>query len=452
MNSNQTEPARIREIAVSRWWNSADLSAPFETVDGQSVQVVYRGTWSHGLGPDFQNAMLAFADSHLISGSVEIHLTTAAWRQHGHHLDPRYNDVVLHIALEHDGSETRRADGRIVPVVIIDPDAALLAILQEQEFDWHLVGGEVCAEPVARADPAAIREVLWLLGDQRLSDKVASLSARLDGELPADLLFESIMDGLGYSSNREPMRLLAARMPVGTIDALLATVSLEDRYALAAGLLLGAAGYLPLAPTDAEMARFTPVEVAQIERFWHSHGVPWHHDLLPPSVWNRTRVRPANHPVVRLAMAAALLTSTFEGFTATVVQTVRAGEDPVALLMERSTHGDRPGMGTSRATAIVANAIVPVLLALAESTGDVELSEQTSACWEHLPAGESNEITRRAMKQVAGSVRIGSIGERGMQGLIHLDRQYCAPRRCLECPIAWLALSRQSTLQAATLE
>ncbi|MCC6674391.1 MAG: DUF2851 domain-containing protein, partial [Thermomicrobiales bacterium] len=54
------EPARIREIAVSRWWNGADLSAPISTVDGRNLQIVYRGNWSHGLGPDFQKALIDF--------------------------------------------------------------------------------------------------------------------------------------------------------------------------------------------------------------------------------------------------------------------------------------------------------------------------------------------------------------------------------------------------------
>jgi len=44
------------------------------------------------------------------------------------------------------------------------------------------------------------------------------------------------------------------------------------------------------------------------------------------------------------------------------------------------------------------------------------------------------------------------LGERGMQGLIQLDRLYCEPRRCMECSIALLALSRQPELEAAALE
>lgn len=452
LSSTRMEPARIREIAVSRWWNGADLSAPIATTDGRAVQIIYRGSWSHGLGPDFQKALVDFGDGRLVSGSIEIHLDARAWREHEHHLDHRYNDVILHIVLTHDGSETRRSDGKIVPVAVIEPDSALLAALDEVQVDWNLVGGAVCAEDLARNEPDAIRAVLWRLGDQRLGEKVVQISARFDRELPADVLFELVLDGLGYSANREPMRHLAAAMPVGLVDSLLALVEPDRRYGLGLGLLLGAGGFLPLAPADAEIVQLSPTDVGQIEEYWSAYGGAWHRDRLSPMSWQRVRVRPANHPLVRLGMAAALLTSSFEGFTAAIVDTVRRGDDPVTMLMKRSGYANRPGMGEGRAIAIIASGVLPFLLALAETTGDPELSERASQRWENLEAGEPNQVTKRAMKQVAGSVRVGHLGERGMQGLLHLDRHYCEPRRCMECSIAHLALSRQPALEPAALE
>lgn len=151
-------------------------------------------------------------------------------------------------------------------------------------------------------------------------------------------------------------------------------------------------------------------------------------------------------------MAAALLTGSFEGFTAAVIDTVRRGEDPVTLLMAQSARGDRSSMGEGRAVAIVASGILPFLLALAESAGDPELSERASQRWEVLEAGDPNQITRRALKQVAGNVRVSRLGERGLQGLIQLDRNFCEPRRCLECPIAHMALSHRSAIEPAALE
>ncbi len=452
MDSTRKEPTRIREIAVSRWWNGADLSAPIRCADGRELSIVYRGSWSHGLGPDFRKALIDFGDGRLQAGSIEIHLSTAAWKQHGHDRDPRYNDVILHVVLEHDGSETRRSDGRIVPVAVVAPEPDLLTALHGYTVDWDLVGGDVCAESVALSEPTAIRETLWSLGDERLGGKVTQLSARFERETPADVLFELVMDGLGYSANREPMRQLARRMPVALIDALLALVEPGERYALGLGLLLGVGGFLPLSPAEAEIAQLTPAELQRVEGFWHSHGSAWRHDRLPPTSWERVRVRPANHPLLRLGMAAALLTSSFEGLTASIVETVRTGNDPVRLLMDQSQTGDRAGMGEGRAIAIVASGVLPFLMALADATEDQELSEAASHRWAVLESGEPNQITKRALRQVAGSARLGRIGERGMQGLIQLDRMYCEPRRCMECSIAHLALSRLPVLEQAALE
>ena len=48
------------EIAVSLAWHLGKLPASFTTTDGRRVEVIHRGTWSHGLGPDFADAMLLF--------------------------------------------------------------------------------------------------------------------------------------------------------------------------------------------------------------------------------------------------------------------------------------------------------------------------------------------------------------------------------------------------------
>ena len=208
-------------------------------------------------------------------------------------------------------------------------------------------------------------------------------------------------------------------------------------------LLLGAGGFLPLAPADAEIAQLSPVEVARIEGLWQAHGGAWHRDRLSPLSWDRDPRATRQSPTGAAGYGRGALTSSFEGFTAAIVDTVRRGDDPVTLLMTRSSHGGRPGMGEGRAVAIVASGVLPFLLALAESSSDSELSERTSHSWEALETGEPNQVTKRAMRQVAGKARIGRLGERGMQGLIHLDRRFCEPRRCMECSIAHLVLSRR---------
>jgi hypothetical protein len=430
----------VPEIALCRWWNRVDLTRPLRTVDGRSLTVIFRGRWSHGLGPDFQEAMIEFDGSRLVTGSVEIHRDSAAWQQHGHHLDVRYNEVILHAVLTHGVGETRRSDGKIVPILILEPGVADLTDLASQPVDWSCVGGEVCARHVAFNDPRAVRSVLWNLGDRRLAAKAAQIEGVLTEIPPSEALYEILLEGLGYSENREPMQKLARLLPLQAFEPLLATAEPTARYPTALGLLLGVAGFLPLSPLEADAASISQVTLSEAEAAWQRLGGAWHADHLPSTTWNRIRVRPSNHPLLRLAMTASIVANAKDGLEPTIIAALRNGEDPVVLLIRLSSQGNRTPMGRGRAIAMAASGILPFCQALAAATDDQQLSEAASMQWERLQAGESNRVTRRAMKQVSGDVRLARLGERGMQGLIHLDRSFCQPRRCHECSIAALAL------------
>jgi hypothetical protein len=338
-----------------------------------------------------------------------------------------YRKVVLHAVLRHDGSETRRADGALVPVVELAAvlPAPLVAAASAAN-DWDRFGGEVCAEELSRRDPAPIRAALRRLGDARLAAKAARLEARLTAATPGQVLYEEVWDGLGFSANREPMRALANLLPLAALEAALATVPARRRLALARGLLFGAAGFLPLAPADAALAGLEPEDGEEAEALWIRHGAAWHATALAPTAWTRARVRPANHPAARLA----------------------AGADPVEALRALAAGGAGAGLGPDRATGLVANAVLPFALAYAEQTGDAALLDAAARAWERLPAAEPNEVTRRAQRQVAGKVRLGALGARGQQGLIQLDQTLCAPRRCYECPIAHAVIAAEDASPA----
>jgi hypothetical protein len=93
---------RTRELAMSAAWHGG-LTRSLVTTDGATLEVVYRGNWSHGFGPDFADAMITF-DGQLRTGAVEIHRNASDWERHGHHLDPAYNSVILHVVARPDSS------------------------------------------------------------------------------------------------------------------------------------------------------------------------------------------------------------------------------------------------------------------------------------------------------------------------------------------------------------
>ena len=358
--------------------------------------------------------------------------------------------MILHAVLRHDGSETRRRDGALVPVVELGPllpvPWPVAAAGSTGMPDWGRFGGAVCAPELTRQDPGAIRSLLWGLGDLRLAAKSARLEAALTAQTPADLLCAELWDGLGFSANREPMRALADLLPLAAVEAALATISASGRSTVARGLLFGTAGFLPLAPADAAFAGFDGEAVAAAEAAWRRLGTPWHDLALAPTRWTRTRVRPANHPAARLASAAAWVSAAQArgGLLAALLGPLRAGEDPVQTLRDLAREGGGPTIGEERAGGLVANALLPFALALAEQGGDGELTDAAARAWERLPGAESNAITRRAQRQVAGSARLPALGARGQQGLIQLDASLCSPRRCFECPVARAVVAAES--------
>jgi len=429
------------EIAISSVWRGQQFSGPLRTVDGQTLEVVHRGVWSNGFGPDFRDALILFDGRELRAGSVEVHRRTSGWAAHGHGRDPRYDDVVLHVVLNHDGAETRRHDGALVPVLELSGRVAIAVDARFATADWGRFGGEACAPDLARANPNAIRTAILRLGDSRLASKAAKIEAQLTGDTPGDVLYREIWDGLGYTANREPMRAVAERLPLATIESALTTTPPGQRFTYALALLFGVAGFLPLAPADAAFADISPADVTAIETVWATRGHPWREVTIAPTAWTRARVRPANHPVARLAAGAALLANLPGGLIPGLLAPIRAGDDPIAAIRDKTERDGHPGLGFDRAAAIVANALLPFALALAEHTGDRALTDVAALAWERLPAAESNAVTRRAHRQVAGDARLTGLGARGQQGLIHLDATLCAPRRCFECPIAHLTLT-----------
>ncbi len=296
---------KVTEIALCAAWH-AGTATTLQTVSGETIEIVHRGAWTHGLGPDFRDALILFAGRELRAGSIEVHHRTRGWTDHHHHLDLAYNSVILHLVAHHDGSQTRRQDGAIVPVAELGP-LRDLAGTELARWDWDRVGGTCCAEEVAISRPRDLSEQLFRLGDTRLAARAARLEGRLPTEPAGEMLWSEILDGLGFTSNREPMRELARRVSLASIEALLQAVPGDDRAVTAMGVLLGAAGFLPLSPQEAHLGKLSVDTVDRLEDAWRARGNPWQLDTVPSTAWNLARVRPSNHPVPRLLAAANLV-------------------------------------------------------------------------------------------------------------------------------------------------
>lgn len=421
----------IAEIDLCRAWTRLPRSVPLQTTDGHLVDVIHLGTWTHGFGPDFRGAIISIDNGVAQHGSIELHLRTRGWTDHRHHLDPRYNDVVLHVVGRSDPVETRRADGKLVPTVVLDIQALALPT---HEVDWSLVGGAVCAEQLARDQPNLIRDIVGKLGDQRMTARSARIESRLIAMPPDAVLYGEILDALGYSSNREPMAAIADRLPWSV--ALSLSDRADDRFSRLCAAFLGTAGFLPLSDVERSLTGLEIGITQGLAADWLAISKDWRITAIPATSWALARIRPSNHPIRRLVQAAAILAETTHGLGPQVLAQLRAGQDPTNLLIERVATAGAPSLGNDRARAITTNVLIPFAFALAGQNGDADLTDGVARVWESMPGAESNERTRRAIHQVAGEIGLKRLGARQQQGLIHLDQTLCMSRRCFECPIA----------------
>jgi hypothetical protein len=455
MNEQNVRDPAIDELAVSRAWNAGWFRpAALRTTDGRPVTVVYRGRWTFGFGPDFRGALIAFG-AELRQGDVEVHLRASGWREHGHHLDPAYNSVVLHVALDADprAAPCRRQDGTAIPTVILRP--ALLGPLAALPQDPALpplgaVADERCIAEVSPANRAGALAILERAGDARLTAKAAGFESAFTAATPGQTLYAGLLDALGYTRNRAPMAALAGALPLAALEARLPGRDPVAAYRIAAALLLGVAGFLPLDPALAELACLAPDERLTIEVEWARLGEPWRGAALPLGEWATARVRPANHPARRLlGLAAVLARAGRAGLLAACLEPCTV-DDPAtglaelrALLLGPPRPADPFGryIGTDRVTEMVVNILLPFALAYGSWAGDERLAGGAAALWEIVPASSGNEPVRALLAQIAGGSAIRPKTGRQQQGALHLFRHYCEHRRCFECPIARLGRS-----------
>ena len=127
---------RIPEKLIQKIWLRGEFEKDaLRTTDGGSIRVLSPGKWNlSGEGPDFLGAEIEIAGSTVL-GDVEIHFRSSDWRAHGHHENPSFERVVLHVILfplsDHENRNPAITLGGIRP-----PTLELLPVLHEslEEF------------------------------------------------------------------------------------------------------------------------------------------------------------------------------------------------------------------------------------------------------------------------------------------------------------------------------
>ncbi|MFN3337475.1 MAG: DUF2851 family protein, partial [Thermomicrobium sp.] len=217
----------------------------------------------------------------------------------------------------------------------------------------------------------------------------------------------------------------------------------RQRFPMAAALLLGTAGFLPLSDAERGLVNLPTRMWQEFEDIWNTLQLPVR---LARTLWRFGGVRPTNHPIRRLLNLASLLATAERGLLADILEQL-ATPHPYRQLLAWLRAGPVP-LGQDRAHEVIVNVIIPFALGYADWIADDRLREAAAQLWLELPAGRGNHLVRATLEQICGPSPFRLRSARAEQGLLHLHYRGCRERRCWECPVAHLVLSRGSSPSA----
>jgi hypothetical protein len=263
------------------------------------------------------------------------------------------------------------------------------------------------------------------------------------------LLYEGIMESLGYSKNHVPFLSLAQSVRLDTLRS----HDLSDTGTMMA-ILFGAAGLLPSPRgiADRDSRRY----VGSLRRRWSELHGSMRIRVLNPGDWLFFRLRPANFPTARLAAfcfalptlfrepTLKLITNWFKDFSLPPVEIIKKTRTLFAFqpddFWEHHYHFrdvvDRASihLGRSRVHDIILNVFVPIVMLYARVFNDFDLRLGTKRLVENLPSSEKNNIIRAVERELTkGKVKIES--PMLQQGALQLFKYYCSGRKCADCAV-----------------
>ncbi len=291
-------------------------------------------------------------------------------------------------------------------------------------------GAELCACGgfLAQTEPLHLAEIYNSLGYERLGRKNNDIRKIYTAahENWNQTFYTLLLRFLGSPNNSHAFEKLATRVEYRII--LQYCHSLQSLEAL----LIGASGLLDCYPDDS----YTLTLKSEFAYLSHKYEI----QPMSPSEWVTTRIYPHNHPVLRMAQAAAFLAQ--RDFVMDNILKCRTPKD-VALLFgvgasdywtlhfvpahDSTEHIKRIGHFKSNILGI--NVVAQLQYAYGCYMGNEQLRDRAISLLEKTPAESNSKINRWC----AYGVRPANAFE--TQALIQLGDCYCKPKRCEECPI-----------------
>jgi hypothetical protein len=394
------------------------------TGEGEPLQIVNPGRHNTHAGPDFFDARIRIGET-LWAGNIEIHLRASDWNKHGHQNDPVYRNTILHVVAINDTQIFNDLDSEVTVFVIkwpkwIEENYERLI----KSHDW--IG---CASLLYQVDPFRIKFFLNGVVIERLKQKIDTISNMLTEtkEDWGETFYCMLARSFGLKENALPFEMVARSLPQSVL------ARHHDSLFQIEALLFGQAGLL-----GEEL--FGDAYYLELRKEYRFLAMKYGLKPIAGHLWKFMRMHPGNFPTIRLAQFAMLIYRSKGLFTA--VMEANNLEDLKRLFtVTASEYWDnhysfnKPSVNRKKVfgdqffSLIVINVVVPFYFLFGDNQNKLILKDRALDILEQMPAENNSAINRWAEAGIVAANALES------QSLLQLQRNYCEPRKCLDCTI-----------------
>ena len=409
------------------WRYQLLLAKPLQLVDGTPVQIQHPGQWNTQSGPDFLEASIKY-DGLVWHGAIEVHLKSSYWYAHGHHQQPSYDNVILHVVWEHD-MPVVAANGVALPSLVLRDYVAPEVIARYQNGFSSKRSTIPCGSGFGTYPQLHWMQYSTRLFVARLEDKtqrILKLLQRTTNDWEA-VCFQLLARNFGLNRNGTHFEAVATGIPFPVLRKVRTNIIQLE------ALLMGQSGLL-----EQEKGSYS----AQLRReyIYLKQKFGLQPESAPPEF---LRLRPQNFPTLRWAQLARLYHQTEQLFQAILqadqpsdLQWIQTLE--VSAYWQKHYNFEKDALSTNRErrkklsqsffNLLCINTFVPLRFAYQKQLG--QPAAETAIQWmEQLPT-EQNSIVKK-FKQLGRSTKDAL----GSQSMLQLHHAYCQKKRCLECAI-----------------
>ncbi len=416
----------LQFIWKEKYFNRSAL----RTETGETLEILDSGELNTNQGPDFLQARI-FLDGTLWAGNIELHVRSSYWHDHRHGSDPLYRNIILHVVWENDDP----ALARLMPTLVLQ-DRVSNSMLERYAslMEAAARSGIACRDLLDTVPPVLWQEWKELLLQQRLRRKAA--------------LFRELWQEAGKDWEKACWWWMARHFG-GTVNGAFfekLARSIEWKWLLKhrghpeqlEAFLLGQAGLLPEASADP----YVQLLKREYAFLLNKYQLPVVHGVA-----QKLRMRPAAFPELRLAQLAVLVKERPKLYASLIgceqwqeaerLLDITAGDFwhyHYQLDNAAAYHPKR--VGTDMCRQLIINAICPLLYATGQHLQQPAFQLRALSWLSSLPP-EKNTLTDEWLRLGVAVSRAGD-----SQALVELKRNYCLPRRCLECRVGHFLLEK----------